>query len=72
MSRLRDGGSDGSSFRMLIMFERFAGAAFDGSTAAWKGVELGRAGSLGMVKRFGKRVSMGDRAGDCPCDTFSL
>lgn len=70
--RLRGDGSDGSSFSMLMMFERFAGAIFAGSTAACTGVELGRAGSLGMVKRLGKRVSVGEQAGDCPYDTVWL
>jgi hypothetical protein len=57
---LRDGGSDGSSFRILMMFDRFAGAAFGGSTAVWGGLEVGRGGSLGMVKRLGTRGSVGE------------
>jgi hypothetical protein len=57
---LRDGGSDGSSFRILMMFDRLAGAAFGGSTAAWAGLEVGRGGSLGMVKRLEKGVSVGE------------
>jgi hypothetical protein len=34
MGRLRGGGSDGTSFRMLIIFDRLAGAALGGSTTA--------------------------------------
>lgn len=58
--RFRGGGSEGSSFRMLMIFERFAGVALGGSTMGWIGVEFGRGGSFGIVNRFGKRISAGE------------
>ena len=43
---LGGGASGGSSFKMLMMFERLAGVTFGGS-AAKVGVDIGLGGSLG-------------------------
>jgi hypothetical protein len=67
--RSRDGrlgagaGSGGSSFRILIKFDRLAGVARAGSGGI--GVELGRIGSGTGLKVESGREVVGEWAGDC-------
>ena len=58
-------GSDGSSFKILIMLERFAGVGLAGSAGGAVGVETVRGGSRGpkLYATCGREM-IGDCTGD--------